>query len=185
MSHKALVSSAQFQGEFNAISGFHEERAILLGRLGRHEQALAIYIHLLNDGSLAEEWVCCLVCLCPSSSFSFTAFSSTFSSFISYFFSSFFFIPIFLFPFLFFLFFLPFFLTPLVFLLLFLLFLLLSGSSLIILHAYMYQLCAVWKSVLSLLFVFPSTLWERQKLMRGCLSVQVLWHTLWRGKGWK
>ena len=55
MSHKALVSSAQFQGEFNVITGFHEERAILLGHLGRHEQALAIYIHLLNDGSLAEE----------------------------------------------------------------------------------------------------------------------------------
>ena len=55
MSHKVVVSSAQFQGELHAISGFHEERAILLGRLGRHEQALAIYIHLLNDGSLAEE----------------------------------------------------------------------------------------------------------------------------------
>ncbi|KAK7506799.1 hypothetical protein BaRGS_00001650, partial [Batillaria attramentaria] len=38
------------------IDGFHEERAIILGRLGRHEQALAIYIHLLQDMRLAEEY---------------------------------------------------------------------------------------------------------------------------------
>jgi hypothetical protein len=37
------------------VAGFHEERAILLGQLGRHEQALAIYIHLLHDGGLAEK----------------------------------------------------------------------------------------------------------------------------------
>ncbi|KAK7104918.1 vam6/Vps39-like protein [Littorina saxatilis] len=36
------------------LDGFHEERAILLGRLGRHEQALAIYIYLLNSSHLAE-----------------------------------------------------------------------------------------------------------------------------------
>ncbi|PVD26341.1 hypothetical protein C0Q70_14012 [Pomacea canaliculata] len=36
--------------------GFHEERAILLGRLGRHEQALTIYIHILKDNHLAEQY---------------------------------------------------------------------------------------------------------------------------------
>ncbi|CAG5133152.1 unnamed protein product, partial [Candidula unifasciata] len=35
---------------------FHEERAILLGRLGRHEQALSIYINILKDIRLAEEY---------------------------------------------------------------------------------------------------------------------------------
>ncbi|KAK3093225.1 hypothetical protein FSP39_012933 [Pinctada imbricata] len=38
------------------MNGFYEERAILLGRLGRHEQALGIYIHVLNDTELAEEY---------------------------------------------------------------------------------------------------------------------------------
>ena len=45
--------------------GFFEERALLLGRLGRHEEALAIYIHVLKDIDMAslyckrtynEEW---------------------------------------------------------------------------------------------------------------------------------
>ncbi|GFS19211.1 vam6/Vps39-like protein [Elysia marginata] len=36
--------------------GFYEERAILLGRLGRHEQALSIYIHTLNNTRMAEEF---------------------------------------------------------------------------------------------------------------------------------
>ncbi|RUS79603.1 hypothetical protein EGW08_012628 [Elysia chlorotica] len=36
--------------------GFFEERAILLGRLGRHEQALSIYIHTLNNTRMAEEF---------------------------------------------------------------------------------------------------------------------------------
>lgn len=35
---------------------FYEERAILLGRLGRHEQALGIYVHVLHDDRLAEEY---------------------------------------------------------------------------------------------------------------------------------
>ena len=33
---------------------FYEERAILLGRLGRHEQALGIYVHILKDDDLAK-----------------------------------------------------------------------------------------------------------------------------------
>jgi len=37
-------------------NGFYEERAILLGRLGRHEQALDIYIHTLRNMKLAEEY---------------------------------------------------------------------------------------------------------------------------------
>ena len=33
-----------------------EERALLLGRLGRHDIALAIYAHVLNDPDMAEEY---------------------------------------------------------------------------------------------------------------------------------
>ena len=33
-----------------------EERALLLGRVGRHDQALAIYAHVLNDPLMAEEY---------------------------------------------------------------------------------------------------------------------------------
>ena len=33
---------------------FYEERALLQGRLGRHEQALAIYVHVLKDPAMAE-----------------------------------------------------------------------------------------------------------------------------------
>lgn len=35
---------------------FYHERALLLGRVGRHEEALAIYIHVLHDAKLAEEY---------------------------------------------------------------------------------------------------------------------------------
>ncbi|XP_033637094.1 vam6/Vps39-like protein isoform X1 [Asterias rubens] len=38
------------------FDGFYEERALLLGRLGRHEQALAIYAHILKDTKRAEEY---------------------------------------------------------------------------------------------------------------------------------
>lgn len=38
------------------LDGFFEERAILLGRLGRHEQALAIYVHVLQDRHLALQY---------------------------------------------------------------------------------------------------------------------------------
>lgn len=38
------------------IDGFYEERAILLGRLGRHEQALGIYVHILRDDHLARKY---------------------------------------------------------------------------------------------------------------------------------
>lgn len=30
---------------------------MLLGRMGKHEQALLIYVHILKDTSMAEEWV--------------------------------------------------------------------------------------------------------------------------------
>jgi len=36
-------------------SGFCEERAILLGKQGQHEEALAIYVHVLHDNRMAEE----------------------------------------------------------------------------------------------------------------------------------
>lgn len=35
---------------------FYYERALLLGRVGRHEEALAIYIHILHNTKLAEEY---------------------------------------------------------------------------------------------------------------------------------
>lgn len=38
------------------IDDFHEERAILLGRLGRHEQALNIYINMLDNLNKALEF---------------------------------------------------------------------------------------------------------------------------------
>ena len=40
----------------NHFSGFFEERALLLGRLGKHEQALAIYAHVLKDTRRAEDY---------------------------------------------------------------------------------------------------------------------------------
>lgn len=39
------------------LTAFNHERALLLGRVGRHEEALSIYIHILKDPKLAEEWV--------------------------------------------------------------------------------------------------------------------------------
>ncbi|XP_060077097.1 vam6/Vps39-like protein [Ylistrum balloti] len=38
------------------LDSFYEERAILLGRLGRHELALGIYVHILRDTSAAERY---------------------------------------------------------------------------------------------------------------------------------
>ncbi|XP_071480649.1 vam6/Vps39-like protein [Diadema antillarum] len=38
------------------FDSFFEERALLLGRLGRHEQALAVYAHILKDTRQAEEY---------------------------------------------------------------------------------------------------------------------------------
>lgn len=33
-----------------------EERALLLGRLGRHDVALAMYAHILRDPKMAEDY---------------------------------------------------------------------------------------------------------------------------------
>lgn len=41
---------------FLAIDGLFEERAILLGRIGRHDQALSIYAYRLDDPAKAEEY---------------------------------------------------------------------------------------------------------------------------------
>lgn len=41
---------------FLAIDGLYEERAILLGRIGRHDQALSIYAYKLNDPTRAEAY---------------------------------------------------------------------------------------------------------------------------------
>lgn len=37
--------------------GCYEERAILLSRIGQHDQALNIYVHKLRNFQAAEEWV--------------------------------------------------------------------------------------------------------------------------------
>lgn len=37
------------------LQGLLEERALLLGRMGKHEQALFIYVHILKDTRMAEE----------------------------------------------------------------------------------------------------------------------------------
>ena len=41
---------------FFDIDGLYEERAMLLGRIGRHDQALNIYAHKLSDPAKAEEY---------------------------------------------------------------------------------------------------------------------------------
>jgi len=38
------------------LSDLFEARAILLGRLGRHDQALELYVYRLNDYLKAEEY---------------------------------------------------------------------------------------------------------------------------------
>ncbi|XP_035388634.1 vam6/Vps39-like protein isoform X2 [Electrophorus electricus] len=38
------------------FDGLLEERALLLGRMGKHEQALFIYVHVLKDTHMAEEY---------------------------------------------------------------------------------------------------------------------------------
>ncbi|XP_058471442.1 vam6/Vps39-like protein isoform X1 [Solea solea] len=38
------------------FDGLLEERALLLGRMGKHEQALIIYVHVLKDIHMAEEY---------------------------------------------------------------------------------------------------------------------------------
>uniref|UniRef100_A0A6Q2YXA1 CNH domain-containing protein n=1 Tax=Esox lucius TaxID=8010 RepID=A0A6Q2YXA1_ESOLU len=38
------------------FDGLLEERALLLGRMGKHEQALFIYVHILQDTRMAEEY---------------------------------------------------------------------------------------------------------------------------------
>ncbi|XP_063106267.1 vam6/Vps39-like protein isoform X2 [Cavia porcellus] len=78
---KALVSAGEEEGElgeyrqkllmFLEISSYYdpgrlicdfpfdgllEERALLLGRMGKHEQALFIYVHVLKDTRMAEEY---------------------------------------------------------------------------------------------------------------------------------
>ena len=42
-------------GYCEITTGFYEERAILLGKQGRHEEALAIYVQVLHDNRMAEE----------------------------------------------------------------------------------------------------------------------------------
>ena len=39
----------------NCAADMFEERALLLSRIGHHEVALAIYVHVLNDQTMAEE----------------------------------------------------------------------------------------------------------------------------------
>ena len=41
---------------FDSFLALFEERALLLGRAGRHEDALAIYIYMLRDTNMAEQY---------------------------------------------------------------------------------------------------------------------------------
>uniref|UniRef100_A0A8C1H2J6 VPS39 subunit of HOPS complex n=1 Tax=Cyprinus carpio carpio TaxID=630221 RepID=A0A8C1H2J6_CYPCA len=50
---EGLISDFPFDGE---STGLLEERALLLGRMGKHEQALFIYVHILKDTRMAEEY---------------------------------------------------------------------------------------------------------------------------------
>jgi len=55
-----LINSITSLLHFIISKGLFEERAILLGKLGRHEQALSIYINILKDMPAALEY--CNVC---------------------------------------------------------------------------------------------------------------------------
>ena len=44
------------QSKLNFHLDFYEARAILLSRLGQHDQALIIYVHKIKDEKLAEEY---------------------------------------------------------------------------------------------------------------------------------
>jgi hypothetical protein len=52
-----VASMYVYQLIFLVSVGFFEERAIVLGKLGLHEEALAIYIHILHENRMAEEYV--------------------------------------------------------------------------------------------------------------------------------
>ena len=41
----------------DSLQDLYEERAILLSKIGQHEQALSVFAHKLRNSALAEEWV--------------------------------------------------------------------------------------------------------------------------------
>lgn len=57
--YRHCVSSRKVESEITDLvfhlKGLLEERALLLGRMGKHEQALFIYVHILKDTRMAEE----------------------------------------------------------------------------------------------------------------------------------
>uniref|UniRef100_A0A8C5RF85 Vam6/Vps39-like protein n=1 Tax=Laticauda laticaudata TaxID=8630 RepID=A0A8C5RF85_LATLA len=61
---KKLISFLESSSYYNAeqlisdfpFDGLLEERALLLGRMGNHEQALFIYVHILKDTKIAENY---------------------------------------------------------------------------------------------------------------------------------
>lgn len=55
--HRNTVGRALFDlfDPLCCAAGLLEERALLLGRMGKHEQALFIYVHILKDTGIAEE----------------------------------------------------------------------------------------------------------------------------------
>lgn len=50
-----LVISSGYTQYFIYFLGLYDEGAIVLGRLGRHEDALTIYTHILQNFSKAEK----------------------------------------------------------------------------------------------------------------------------------
>ena len=51
-----MSSPVTFPFSSSLSSELFEERALLLGRLGRHDVALAIYAHVLSDPQMAENY---------------------------------------------------------------------------------------------------------------------------------
>ncbi len=49
-------TAQQLISQFLDIDALYHERALLLGRIGRHDQALAVYAHVLHDTKAAEDY---------------------------------------------------------------------------------------------------------------------------------
>lgn len=56
--------NCRLNADVEPLADFFEARAILLGRLGKHEAALDIYVNRLNDPSAAEKLVRAAGLLC-------------------------------------------------------------------------------------------------------------------------
>lgn len=55
LSHRSVFYLSGYTQYFIYFLGLYDEGAIVLGRLGRHEDALTIYTHILQNFSKAEK----------------------------------------------------------------------------------------------------------------------------------